>query len=250
MQWLDGQTLAVEDVRFELEFFSAVLNKESTRDCFVLRKTASMIEDLVQLHEREHITNLIELGIYKGGSCAFYHLLFRPDKLVAIDINRTPEPALVDYIQHHNLSKIIKLYYDTNQSDYPKLLRIVKDEFPGQTLDLIVDDASHLLSETRISFMALFPFLRPGGYYIIEDWGWAHWPDDIWQNSRSVWATRPALTNLIVEIMMVSASRPDLVSQITVNHRSAIIRRGAGQIDPGKFDLAKLFWPVDGNGVR
>jgi hypothetical protein len=43
-------------------------------------------------------------------------------------------------------------------------------------LDLVIDDASHIYGPTKASFQALFPLLRPGGLYLIEDWAWAHWP--------------------------------------------------------------------------
>ena len=38
----------------------------------------------------------------------------------------------------------------------------------------MIDDASHLLAESRSSFESLFPRLRPGGLYIIEDWNAGH----------------------------------------------------------------------------
>jgi len=86
----------------------------------------------------------------------------------------------------------------------------------------------------------LFPFLRPGGYYIIEDWGWAHWQDDQWR-TQEIWSDRPALTNLVIELIMLSASRPDLLSKVIVNHNTAVLRRGAGKIEPERFDLSKLY---------
>jgi hypothetical protein len=48
-------------------------------------------------------------------------------------------------------------------------LHIIATEFGAMPLDLVSDDASHLLRETRASFNALFPRLRSGGEYIIED---------------------------------------------------------------------------------
>jgi hypothetical protein len=59
------------------------------------------------------------------------------------------------------------------QTDTAALDRIVQDDFDGP-IDLIIDDASHFVSETRISFNALFSRLRPGGVYLVEDWSWAH----------------------------------------------------------------------------
>ena len=52
------------------------------------------------------------------------------------------------------------------------ILRELADE-----LDLVVDDASHTYEETKASFEFLFPLLRPGGIYVIEDWSWAHHPN-------------------------------------------------------------------------
>ena len=40
----------------------------------------------------------------------------------------------------------------------------------GEPLDLVIDDASHLYGPTMASFEVLFPRLRPGGLYVIEDW--------------------------------------------------------------------------------
>ena len=45
----------------------------------------------------------------------------------------------------------------------------------------MIDDASHMYEHTKVSFETLFPLLRPGGQYIIEDWSWACWsglPED------------------------------------------------------------------------
>ena len=38
----------------------------------------------------------------------------------------------------------------------------------------MIDDASHLYEPSLASFETLFPLLRPGGTYIIEDWKWEH----------------------------------------------------------------------------
>src|SRR4029077_11377083 len=46
---------------------------------------------------------------------------------------------------------------------------IVHDCFNG-SIDVVIDDASHLYGPTRRSFEILFPLLKPGGAYIIEDW--------------------------------------------------------------------------------
>ncbi len=42
--------------------------------------------------------------------------------------------------------------------------------------DIIIDDGSHLNEHVHISFQALFPHLRPGGWYVVEDMQTSYWP--------------------------------------------------------------------------
>ena len=42
--------------------------------------------------------------------------------------------------------------------------------------DVIIDDGSHLNDHVQISFHALFPHVRPGGLYVVEDLQTAYWP--------------------------------------------------------------------------
>ena len=79
------------------------------------------------------------------------------------------------------------------------ILRELADE-----LDLVVDDASHTYEETKASFEFLFPLLRPGGIYVIEDWSWAHRPD--YQSSDARFSNRHALSNLLFEQIMLLGS--------------------------------------------
>lgn len=43
--------------------------------------------------------------------------------------------------------------------------------------DIVIDDGSHLNDHVRTSFAALFPHVRPGGYFVIEDFQTAYWPE-------------------------------------------------------------------------
>ena len=52
-------------------------------------------------------------------------------------------------------------------------------ELGGRLIDLVIDDASHRLAETRSSFESLFPHVRPGGLFIIEDWRCDHTLADV-----------------------------------------------------------------------
>ncbi|MEV7009989.1 class I SAM-dependent methyltransferase [Streptosporangium sp. NPDC051022] len=43
-------------------------------------------------------------------------------------------------------------------------------------LDIVIDDGSHVNEHVLTSFRALFPHVRPGGLYVIEDLQTAYWP--------------------------------------------------------------------------
>jgi hypothetical protein len=70
--------------------------------------------------------------------------------------------------------------YAGSQGDIELLDRIRAESAPDG-YDIIIDDCSHLGRLTSTSFWHLFPnHLRPGGVYVIEDWGtgyWDSWPD-------------------------------------------------------------------------
>ena len=42
-------------------------------------------------------------------------------------------------------------------------------EMGTETIDIIVDDGSHMLTDQTISFITLWKYLSPGGLYVIED---------------------------------------------------------------------------------
>jgi hypothetical protein len=61
------------------------------------------------------------------------------------------------------------------------VLRRLAIEVAPEGFDVVIDDASHIASLTRASFWQIFGHhLRPGGLYVVEDWGtgyWGSWPD-------------------------------------------------------------------------
>jgi hypothetical protein len=116
----------------------------------------------------------MELGVWEGGSAAFWFEAFLPDKHVAVDrLDRTDSEHFSEYVRRHDLATRLKTYWGVAQEDTERLREIVTAEFDGP-VDLVIDDASHIYGPTRASFETLFPHLRHGGLYIIEDWQWSY----------------------------------------------------------------------------
>lgn len=56
-----------------------------------------------------------------------------------------------------------------SQSDEGLLSRLAGHDDPDYRFDIIIDDGSHQQADILTSFNTLFPLLRPGGIYVIED---------------------------------------------------------------------------------
>jgi hypothetical protein len=240
--WLDEQTIQVGDTQFFITFDpSEMTSTESTPSRFLFAKGRNLIENLLDVAPIT-VENIVDLGILKGGSVAFYEKLFAPRRLVAVEANPARVSALDQFIDHHNLGEIIHLYYGVDQGDQVALRRILRDNFTPRSLDLCVDDCSHLYALTKASLNVLLPWLRPGGIYIIEDWGWAHWQGEAWQGEGGGYAPgQPALSNLIFELVMLSASRPDLITQVKIARDVAVLTRGQGEISDDDFDVSTSY---------
>ncbi len=143
----------------------------STADNFHIRKSIPQAEAFAALLADHSGGNIVELGIAHGGSTALAVLVARPRRLVSIEYDAEPLVALTDFAADGREHQV-RPYFGVDQADRATVAQIVLDEFGDEPLDLVIDDASHFRDETIASFETLFPRLRPGGQYVIEDWAW------------------------------------------------------------------------------
>lgn len=242
VRWESDSCLMLGDVEFLVTCdMDQLMGTESTERRFVLGKARSMVEESFALAKRRKIGKIFELGIFKGGSMVFNDLAYSPARIAAIDYSGTPQEALAAYIRNNGKEDVIRPYYGINQSDRLAMEKVLSAEFPERDIDMVVDDASHLYDETRTAFNICFPYLRPGGLYVIEDWGWAHWSGDFWQKDNPYFGARPAMSNLLIELFMLAASRPDWVESIQVTCSVITVKRGLGALPAGDFDIGQHY---------
>jgi tetratricopeptide (TPR) repeat protein len=111
--------------------------------------------DRILRHLRHEPITVLEVGIFRGASLRSWSRYFDRAKIVGIDIN--PE---------------CRQYADTrceveigSQAD-PQFLDAVGRKWRP---DVIIDDGSHEADHVILTFRKLFPHLRDGGIYIVED---------------------------------------------------------------------------------
>ena len=180
--------------------------------------------------------NVLEIGIWDGGSTALWYEALRPEKLVAIDLlQRGDGPYFRRYLDQRDLHDRIVTRWGVNQADRATLLKILDEDFGGK-LDLVIDDGSHLYEPTRASFETLFPRLPAGGLYIIEDWAWEHWPE--FQDPKHFWAGEESLKLLVDDLVAATGTSRTLIKRMSVHEGFVVIERGDGHERPENFVLA------------
>lgn len=97
---------------------------------------------------------LLEIGVWEGASLRMWRDWLPDAKIVGLD--KYDRAVSVDGVQ------IIQCEQDSKED----LLWLSK---ALQGFDVIIDDASHISSKTIASFVLLYPHLKPGGVYVIED---------------------------------------------------------------------------------
>ncbi len=178
LNWIDERRGTIAGMTFNLTVTPSEYHSiKSTSDEFLLIKTRDMLDtELATI--RSPNPKIFEMGIWQGGSTVLFDLVTEPRKLVAVDFS--PElDVLSQYIRQRRREDVLRPYFGVNQGDSGAIGKILAKEFPGRDIDLIIDDASHFYEETKVALNTAWPYLSPGGTYIIEDWTWSH--------SASVW---------------------------------------------------------------
>ena len=214
-----------KDLVFRLEHYKDA-DWDLGDECFTFYK----VKGLVDSYEAFFATkpqfaaqNVVELGVFDGGSIAFWFEWLKPRKHVALDIKeRSDSDYFHRYVAGRNLDEQIKTYWKTSQADSVRLREIVAIEFDAP-LDLVIDDASHHYGPTKTSFEVLFPLLRPGGLFLLEDWAWGHWPE--FQRPDHPWASKQDLTHLVFELIESVGTRNSPIASVTAYHGFTVVER-------------------------
>lgn len=106
---------------------------------------------------RNDRVNILEIGVRDGCSHRMWRDYFPNGTIFGIDIDPRCKQSQSDRIR----------VLIGSQSDPEIVSQVAK--LAGGQFDVILDDGSHVNSLTIASFNLLYPSLKPGGIYIIED---------------------------------------------------------------------------------
>lgn len=169
--------------------------------------------------------SVLELGIWDGGSAAFWTETLALDRYAAIDLqNRGDSPYFVGWLAERSDGRV-RTHWGISQTDAHALSDVLKQS-DITTLDLVIDDCSHMPGPTLASFEILFARVRVGGYYIIEDWAWALQPK--FADRKHPWGVNPPLHPIVHKLVELHGSRPDLITSVKVYADFVAIERGPG----------------------
>lgn len=114
-----------------------------------------MYETLFAQH-REKRLRFLEIGVLNGHSMKLWEAYFPSAQIFGVDIKKKTQ---------YDTQRIKTFVAD--QGKRPDLQKLITAT--GGNFDIILDDGGHKMDQQQISFGMLFPTLKSGGFYIIED---------------------------------------------------------------------------------
>lgn len=134
----------------------------------------------------------LEIGIWKGYSVKLWEEYFKYADLYFFDVTFSQ----VEYYSERSH------YFIANQENVQDLQNVMAKT--GGDFDVIIDDGGHTMNQQIVSFQTLFPYVKKGGMYIIEDLHTSYWKE--FRGARQLLTTVNYLKSLIDEINFVGAN--------------------------------------------
>ncbi len=105
---------------------------------------------------RDQPVKLLEIGVFRGQSVKMWSEYFDAGTIIGADI----DPAARQYAADRIIIEI------ADQSNIAHLTRLGVTHGP---FDIVVDDGSHFWNHQITALQYLFSFVKPGGFFIVED---------------------------------------------------------------------------------
>ena len=237
LTWEDELTIQCKGVKLQLTRGFDL--KDSTDDVVVLFKSPKFVRGYVENLEGVKVDNIVEVGIWDGGSAIFFWNLLQPRKLTCIELKESAD-ALTRYIEREQLDDRFRVHFEVDQGDKAQVSALLDADFGDEALDVVIDDASHLYGPSRATFEAIFPRLRQGGLYFLEDWKASLLPSSFGIGEGT---EEPPFHQLVHELLELSMLAPGVMPSVKCFHNFVVLERGPDAIPKEGFDICR--WGKD-----
>ncbi len=171
-----GASLDLSNECYRLAFYlsdaSADLTDNELYRYFLSHRSGRLLDKWVHyfpIYER-HLSKLkgtapviLEIGVYRGGSLDMWRRYFGDSvRVIGVDI----DPASAD-LADPRCTVVLG-----DQADPEFLRTLIRDHGP---FDIVIDDGGHTMEQQITSIEHLFPALRVGGVYLVEDCHTSYW---------------------------------------------------------------------------
>ncbi len=106
---------------------------------------------------RNAAIRFLEIGVLRGDSVRLWEAYFPNAQVYGIDLDESTTKYNSDRIK-------IVIADQGSRNDLTRVL-----ETTGRSLDVVLDDGGHAMHQQQISLGMLFPAVKKGGLYIVED---------------------------------------------------------------------------------
>ncbi|MBZ2196418.1 class I SAM-dependent methyltransferase [Occultella gossypii] len=106
---------------------------------------------------------VLEIGVYRGGGLDMWQRYFGPDAtVVGLDVDEAAVRAVGG-----------RYVVELGDQEDPEVLRRINAEHGP--FDVIIDDGGHTMAQQIVTAETMFPLLRDGGTFIVEDCHTSYW---------------------------------------------------------------------------
>ena len=169
---------------------------------------------------------LLEIGVQGGGSLYTWKEFFPQAEITGIDIDE-----LCQKYEGEN----IKIYIGSQEDSI--FLKSVEDK--EGPFDIVIDDGGHTMKQQIVTFNTLFPLLKEGGIYVIEDLHTSYWSEFGGKKGRTYSAI--GLIKKIIDGMhywAIQSPRASLLNRIKNKIKPL-------QIKPSRYDNVRAIYVAD-----
>ncbi|KAL3779627.1 hypothetical protein HJC23_007692 [Cyclotella cryptica] len=185
--------LSIEDLMYKYR-------SDKSRDDHGYTKLYHMIFSSVRLS----VKNITEVGIAAGQSLQAWYRYFPSAEIHAFDVKWYGENAVKE-----NLSFLPRVH--PHIFDILEVKDIASLGFLPESMDIVIEDGPHTLNSQQLFLVKLFPLVKPGGYYIIEDIGHAQGGVQAFHNDPST---------LQEDVRIIMESHDTIFVDTSVGHRA------------------------------